>query len=342
MVLKKNQQVVYEIIKDHQPISKRDITTFVNQKGVKIYSIKTVLDSLRDKKHAIILNENNTYSINPSFNFDSSTNGGSKKVRKIKYSGMISSNNKGRFKKLKEKLKLEVEEDYLVLLNNNNSKKIEKFLDDDLSYVKYTEMFCEKSGLKTDLDKRYDIKTITGVVRIIDIENGTQQWLNSKGRDRSSRMIAYIVKRSNKFWDDLNAGKPELIDNLIKAAVKDEGKNTKGKDFDGPKSLASKICKYLSLYVLEKDSYYVNDSFVRRVLPYYFRYYLNNKRITGLSSMSYADLHKLFVELHTCPEIEKENLTKHKIDHIMWYSYKNSRGTFINKSKTIDGLFYYL
>ena len=264
-----------------------------------------------------------------------------KKPPKVDYSKMIETkNNKGRFKRAIKKLKLDVDCGFVVLLTKKNSGIIEKTLEKDLCYVPYTNVFINDTKIKRVSNKKYDRQTIMSIVRIIDIENGTQQWLNERGRNRVKRMVEFIINKENKFWPDLNKGEPSLVDRLNNAAIAGEGKNIKGKDFDGPKSLASKVCKYLSLFVLGKDNYYVNDKFVRKVLRYYFRYYLNAK-ITKVDKASYSQLHEWLSELHNCDKIKEEGLSKHFLDHLMWYPYKNSRGTFINEKSKKPSTKYY-
>ena len=147
-------------------------------------------------------------------------------------------------------------------------------------------------------------------------------------------MVEFIINKDKGFWEDLKAGKPELVDGLISAAIAGEEKSKYSQKSEGPRSLASKICKYLSIYTFGKDNYYINDRFVRNVLPHYYRYYLSMIiDENDVEKASYCQLHKLLSDLHNCAQIKKENLTKNELDHLMWYSYKNSRGTFIAKGK---------
>ena len=68
-MLRKNQQNVFEIIQENQPISKRDIITISRQRNLGIDNMTKVLNSLLNAKHAVVMN-GGLYSINPDFHIN--------------------------------------------------------------------------------------------------------------------------------------------------------------------------------------------------------------------------------------------------------------------------------
>lgn len=218
-----------------------------------------------------------------------------------------------------------INQDCLILLNKFNSNKVEDAIKNDFAYVNYVKMVCESikanhGGVFPENDKA----SIVALVKIIDYENSTDVWVHCN--DSFFKMVEFIINPKHKFWDDLKIGDPNLVVRLTdfskgKVWRKPRGKTEKEEKEAEFSSLASKTCKYLAQYVLGKDYYYINDKFIRKVLPYYFHYYLG-KRIS-IGRNEYIKLFNCMKELHD--EISKtDTLTKNELDHIMWYCYKSS------------------
>ncbi|MFA6781016.1 MAG: hypothetical protein WCR77_02335, partial [Bacilli bacterium] len=129
------------------------------------------------------------------------------------------------------------------------------------------------------------------------------------------RLLAkYICDTSNNFLKRLEDGEPKLVDDMLIYLMH----SNQRKD----KSLVSKVCKYLNEWKYGKDSYTINDSFIRGALPYYLAYHKIDKSLwknKKIEEMSYADFFNLFDELkNVFPD-----LNRHQLDHLIWYSYKN-------------------
>lgn len=218
-----------------------------------------------------------------------------------------------------------INKDCLILLNKTNSIKVEDAIKNDLAYVNYIKMVYESikannGGVFPECDRA----SIVALVKIIDYENSTDVWIHCN--DSFFKMVDFIIDPKCEFWDRLKKGDPELVDDLTNFSEGKVWRRPRGKEEKEEKkakfpSLASKICKYLAQYVLGKDYYYINDKFIRKVLPYYYHYYLGKK--IAISQDNYADLFSKMEKLHA--EISKtDTLTKNELDHIMWYCYKSS------------------
>lgn len=255
-------------------------------------------------------------------------------MKQINFERMIE--NRTTFDKRKKRLSLEAPStlpnnligehtECLILLNENNSKKVEDAIDNDFAYINYVKIVFEgikaKNGGKFPL---YDKKSIVAMVKIIDYENSTDVWVHCN--DAFFKIVEFIVDPNYNFWTDLAKGNPDIVEKLMNFAI---GKvlrksrktgNKEEKDAYFP-SLASKTCKYLSEYVLGKDLYYINDKFVRKVLPFYCYYYLG--KYATFEQNNYVKLFNHMKEVHQCIE-KTDSLSKSQLDHIMWYCYKSS------------------
>ena len=218
--------------------------------------------------------------------------------------------------------------DYVVLINKANSDLIEEAIQKDQGYIQFAKRIYEYEKIThNNTFPREDVDSLTALIRMIDIENSTQVWRYD--REALKRMVNYVADKKNKFWKRLEKGEPELVDDLTKASKdqSDDSDTTNGK-----KSLASKICKYLAEYDLEgkkKYAYYINDSFVRRVIIPYIHYYMPKKEFERVKKMkkpdswSYAELFEELENLHN-HIAEAKNINRSQFDHIMWYCYKES------------------
>ena len=215
----------------------------------------------------------------------------------------------------------------VILLNAYNSSIVEKHIVSNQSYNAefyrkiYEYYFHYK---KCPLTGSAAKDAILDIIRMIDLENSTNVWRYVENRIYIIRMVDYIVDSSTNFWNDLKNCDQNLVAKLLNFANGNKG------DDEGPKSLASKVCRYLSeLEYNNKDSYYINDSVVRHVLPYYLSFFGINpkpchKSKQDFDNLTYDDvacyLDKIKFILKTQHSI---NLTKTELDHIMWYCYRN-------------------
>ena len=271
------------------------------------------------------------------------------------YKKMINKDNNGRFEdyvvaqidRLQRATQRDVHEgdinpEYLVLLNDNNSDIIEEKISNDNGYIQFTKMVVEYYKLNNhrnpNVFPREDRTAVFAVVRMIDVENSTNVWRFN--RDALTKMVDKIMELGGSFWESLISGNDEeseetnstrkqLVDMLaesgrIEDAQSDEDSN-KGPQ---PRSLASKICKYFAQYICgdeEQKLYFINDSFVRQTLPFYYHYYVNE---SYKKPKSYEELFDLLETVRLAAnEKENSNITRGRMDHIMWYCYKNSGNT---------------
>ena len=217
--------------------------------------------------------------------------------------------------------------DCLILLSKANSKKVEKAIKKDFLYVNFVKTVCDdimaKNGGKfPDYDKR----SIFKLVKIIDYENSTDVWIHC--RKSFIKMVKYIANPKKDFWNELKRPNKMLVDDLTRFSKEAVTRKNKGsiKIVDAEfGSLASKICKYFAQYIFKKDFYYINDKFIRRVLPYYYWFYLGEKIST--TNITYEKLYDYLEDIRK--EVSKTSkLTRNEIDHIMWYCYKSSSGLY--------------
>ncbi len=202
----------------------------------------------------------------------------------------------------------------VVKLTKKNAKLVKNVIKQDESYnVNFGQLIYlyYKFSNAGSFDKS-DEKALQNLIRMIDLDNNTQVWRYLNKRQYIKNMVEYIVNPTNDFWTKLEQGNPALVDALVTQPKSTSTLTT------GPKSLASKVCKFFSEYFYDKDYYYINDSVVRAVLPAYCAYYeINDNKIND--KISYSDLYAILSSLHA----KASNLTKSELDSILWYCYRN-------------------
>lgn len=200
---------------------------------------------------------------------------------------------------------------YLILLNNKNAKTVKDLIRQDPEYPDYTTMTYEYiKRHNNDSFPRNNVYHVSTLVRIIDIVNHTDVRIHCK--ESFDKIINFIVDPNKNFWGRLNSGDIQLVDDLANYAI---GKRKNG--YYNPLSLASKVCKYISIHEFPgSDNYFIWDEVVRRVLEYYYNFYCNGGSFT--KPQNYTQLHKLLLEI----QAQNPTLTKDLIDSIMWYCYK--------------------
>lgn len=203
----------------------------------------------------------------------------------------------------------------IVLLTRHNADIIEKLIANDDDYFPFSQLLFNSFGL--DKVKNNTDKALLAVAREIDRDNSTNVWRYKERRGSFYKMIEYIADPNNEFFDKLQRGKTNLPDELNNC---------------GPalKSLSSKMCKYLSEFAFGSDHYYINDSFVRAVLPFYLDYYgIPHPKLRSLAAvdqLTYVELYGWLEQLHDARNKQyHDQMTKSELDHILWYCYKSFR-----------------
>lgn len=238
------------------------------------------------------------------------------------YTDMIG-NNDWFNKRIKTIPGIQLGQDIIVEINANNSKCIEDAIKEDDSYnLTFYDKIFNFYGGETGFPKD-NREAVLAVIRMIDMENSTNMWrMKGNYRNTINNMVEYTCEEKNNFWEDLKNGCVELVDKLTKAG--------KGEDGVDGKSLSSKVCKYFN-FLYGGNAYYINDEVVRRVLPYYMKYY-DVKLCGGILPKSHKGKYKIdkmsYENLYKCLDALKKKadpggvLSKTEFDHIMWYSYK--------------------
>ncbi len=221
----------------------------------------------------------------------------------------------------------DINKDCLILLNKTNSDKVENAIKNDFAYINYIEIVAESIKAKNGgVFPKHDKASVVTLVKIIDYVNNTNVWVHCY--NSFFKMVDFIVDSESNFWVDLKKGEKNLVGRLTdysKGKVYRRGRGEKEKEEKEASfsSLASKICKYFAQYALDscEDHYYIDDKFIRKVLPYYYHYYLGKD--IHIARNEYIKLYDAMEELRT--EISKtDKLTRNELDHIMWYCYKSS------------------
>ena len=124
-----------------------------------------------------------------------------------------------------------------------------------------------------------------------------------------SVMADWVFKNLTQFLKRLENGDATLVDEL--AAIKGLSRKEK--------SLSSKICSCLCELEFKQSKFAVNETGVRRIFPYYFKYYGISAENKALEKYSYNEIMTLIDKIaEKLPE--KMNYTE--IDRIIWYCYR--------------------
>ena len=159
------------------------------------------------------------------------------------------------------------------------------------------------------------------VLRMIDNDNSTQVW--QKHRSDFYNIYNYIIANENDFYNRLNGGDITLISDLLSQCTCDF------------LSFISKICKYLNLWLFNRDDFYIFDYYVLNIIPFYLDHYKtlypadyisNNIEDLWLqiNDRNYEVIFELLTFIHNCRDREfGDRISKDHLDHIMWYCYRN-------------------
>lgn len=157
------------------------------------------------------------------------------------------------------------------------------------------------------------------VVCAIDKDNSTQDLRFHRGV-ACDFITRYINNPANDFVNKIDSASTPII---AKALVDDiRTKMVRAGLYDA-RSLASKVCKYMSEYNSggRADVFYIDDQFVREAIPYYMDS-LFGLRIPKptVDASSYSELYDWLSRIHSIPSAR--GLTKSQLDHLLWYIYR--------------------
>ena len=148
-----------------------------------------------------------------------------------------------------------------------------------------TKFFC-KINLIINQHKSVDTYTLsdlTEFIRRVARDNSTRT------SNRNIDILAkYIFNNISVFLNRIKTGDYSLVDEI--ADLRHLGATRK------EPSLASKVCRYIDDWYYGNDYFTINDSVVRVLLPYYYRFY-DIAFDVNIDEISYADFMKYFNEL---------------------------------------------
>lgn len=261
-------------------------------------------------------------------------------TKRTGYSLILETGNNGNFEEVKRLAKkidptkkgLQLCHDgWIVELNKHNSDIVEKLVETNDTYSVPFANYVFK-GICSDNGgsfPRTNLKAIEAMIRVIDRDNSTQVWQHDKNRVK--KMASYIKDPNNHFWARLEKPDKNLIEDLI------DNSRINADDSDLV-SLSSKVCKFLFEYINEnnkkvdyRDAYFISDRFVRRALPFYCDTYNIDVKNFKLScsffnDCKYEELFDVLEKLQAKANSgvgKKDYLNKHRIDHILWFCYRN-------------------
>ena len=196
-----------------------------------------------------------------------------------------------------------LDENYMIALTPENAAKAFECIKGNKLYEKssYEEYYNELNKELRD----YSREEIKNILWCIARSNSTRS-----SNENISIITDWIFKNLTRFLKRLENGDATLVDEL--ATI--NGLSRK------EKSLSSKICSYLCELEFKQSKFAVNDTVVRRILPYYFKYYGINTQNKALEKYSYSEIMEIIYKIaEKLPE--KMNYTE--IDRIIWYCYRN-------------------
>ena len=195
-----------------------------------------------------------------------------------------------------------------ILLTRHNSSEIEKEISKDYDYIPFAKYIYEYFIALRFHYSKFIYDDFIAIIREIDRDNKTNVWRYGN-EVKIKRVVDYMFDSKNNFFDELDKGDVDLPDKI---------NNYVG---GGMKSLSSKICKYLSEYIFNKDNYYINDKYIRAMSLFYYEYYCKKshsafKNISDIDNLKYEELHKL---LDVIRYAANPSLLRSEFDHIIWY-----------------------
>lgn len=197
-----------------------------------------------------------------------------------------------------------LDENYMYELTKSNSVKAQKCINENSRYTKTPsyQQYYDKQDKKLE---EYTQKDFEKIIGLIATSNSTRT-----PKANIKILAKYISEKKDDFLKRLKSGEISLVDEITY--------------LDGftrrEKSLASKVCCFLCELEYKKFNFSINDNVVRRILPYYLKYYDIPCESKNLDNCSYkeisASIEKIMNKL-------PEKMTYSEIDRIIWYCYKD-------------------
>ena len=194
-------------------------------------------------------------------------------------------------------------ENYMIALTPDNAAKALECIKGNKRYEKSSyEVYYNKLGKSLSDYSKEELKNILWCVAR---SNSTRS-----SNENISVITDWIFKNLTQFLKRLEKGDTTLVDELTTI----NGLSRK------EKSLSSKICSYLCELEFKQSKFAVNDTVVRRIMPYYLNYYGISNQNKALENYSYSEI-IAFIDKIAVNLPRKMNYTE--IDQIIWYCYRN-------------------
>ncbi|HCD81352.1 MAG TPA: hypothetical protein DEQ65_03240 [Ruminococcaceae bacterium] len=196
-----------------------------------------------------------------------------------------------------------LDENYMIALTPDNAAKALECIKGNKRYEKSSyEVYYNKLGKSL---RDYSKEELKNILWCVARSNSTRS-----SNENISVIADWVFKNLTQFLKRLEKGDTTLIEEL--ATIKELSRKEK--------SLSSKICTYLCELEFKQSKFAVNDTVVRRILPYYLNYYGISTENKALENYSYSEIIALIdkIAVNLPP---KMNYTE--IDQIIWYCYRN-------------------
>lgn len=197
-----------------------------------------------------------------------------------------------------------LDENYMFALTKNNSEKAQKCISENSRYTK-TPSYQEYYDKQDKRLEEYTQKELEKIIGLIATSNSTRT-----PKANIKILANYILSKKDEFLKRLKSGDISLVDEITYL----DGFSRR------EKSLASKVCGFLCELKYHKSNFAINDNVVRRILPYYLKYYDIPCENKNLDNCSYKEISALIEKImNKLPE----KMTYSEIDRIIWYCYKD-------------------
>lgn len=196
-----------------------------------------------------------------------------------------------------------LDENYMIALTPDNAAKALECIKGNKRYEKSSyEEYYNKLNKKL---RDYSKEELKNILWCVARSNSTRS-----SNENISVIADWVFKNLTQFLKRLEKGDTTLVDELTTI----NGLSRK------EKSLSSKICSYLCELEFKQSKFAVNDTVVRRILPYYLNYYGISNQNKALENYSYSEI-IAFIDKIAVNLPPKMNYTE--IDQIIWYCYRN-------------------
>lgn len=196
-----------------------------------------------------------------------------------------------------------LDENYMIALTPDNAAKALECIKGNKRYEKSSyEEYYNKLNKKL---RDYSKEELKNILWCVARSNSTRS-----SNENISVIADWVFKNMTQFLKRLEKGDTTLVDELTTI----NGLSRK------EKSLSSKICSYLCELEFKQSKFAVNDTVVRRIMPYYLNYYGISNQNKALENYSYSEI-IAFIDKIAVNLPRKMNYTE--IDQIIWYCYRN-------------------